>query len=86
MNIVEEWDKKNPKIGLDASRNPAYRKKVNTRRALYGNYRFRNALMEVLTLVDDPFTLVSIDGYNRNYFYALQKNLRSIITRMIKLL
>ena len=86
MKIVEEWDKNNPKTGLAASQDPINLKKVNQTRCAYGNYAFRNALMEVLTLIDDKNVLVSIDGYNAQYFQVLQKNLRSTIKNMVKML
>ena len=86
MDLIEEWNKLNPKVGLADSKNPNNLKKVNVHRAKYGNYIFRNALSEVLTLIDDSYTVVTVGKSNTQYFNVLQKNLRSIIKQMVKML
>lgn len=86
MKVIEEWNKFNPKIPIAQAENPNTWKKINAQRARYGNYEFRSALMNVLEMVNNPNILVQVEGYNTQYFKILQKQLRSILTKMVKLL
>ena len=86
MDLIEAWNKQNPKVSLVDSKKPNNLKKVNYKRVKYGNYTFRNALYEVLTLIDDSTTVVTVGKSNTQYFKVLQKNLRNNIKEMVKML
>ena len=76
---LEEWNRTNPYLGFDESKIRV--KKVG----LYGNYRLRNNLMEVITFLKDPDNVVVIPS-NGKYFKELEKRMLEISMGMVKLL
>ena len=77
---LEEWNRTNPKLGFDES-------KIRVKNVgLYGNYRLRNNLMEVISFLKDQDNLVVIPGGNTKYFKELEKRMLEISMEMVKLL
>jgi len=84
QEFVEEWNKFNPKIGIEEA-------KVPVRRAghlsQYANYNLRDRLMELLVFLRDPLNVVVLRDYRDfDYFKQLESEVINKLKKMVELL
>ena len=78
--MLEEWNKKNPKIGYEAS-------KVRLRKVgYYGNYTLRDKLMELIAFLKNQYNVVVIKKDDQKYFKGLEYEILQKAQEMIMLL
>ena len=84
QTFVEEWNKFNPKIGIEDAKIPAIRA---GKTSAYANYFLRDRLMELLVFLRDPLNVVVIrNPLDFDRFKDLEKTAIDAIAEMVSLL
>ena len=86
-DLIEAWNRLNPKTGIDdQNRNKFTVTPRKIKWGIYGNYKLRDYLMNLLEILNDDSIVVQVPLTNQKYFQILEKNIKENIKKMVKLI